>query len=121
MIMLSKIKSREGRGNTMYAIMKSGGKQYTVQEGARVRVEKLGVEPGEGVVIGEVLAVNNGERTVVGSPYVSGASVQGKVLCHGKERKVTVFKYKRRKDSKCKRGHRQQYTELLVEKIQVEA
>lgn len=104
----------------MYAIIESGGKQYTVREGQTVRLEKLAGEAGDQVTIGSVLAFNNGEQTVVGAPYVSGALVTGKVLAQAKARKVTIFKYKRRKDSKKKKGHRQPYTALMIEKIQVE-
>ncbi len=71
--------------------------------------------------IENVLAVNTGETTLIGSPYVSGAYINGKVVAQGRDKKVTVFKYKRRKDYKVKRGHRQPFTELLVEKITVEA
>ena len=105
----------------MYAIIESGGKQYTIKQGDRIRVEKLQGNAGDSVTIGTVLAINDGERMVTGSPYVAGASVVGKVLAQEKADKVIVFKYKRRKDSKKKRGHRQPYTELLVEKIEAGA
>jgi large subunit ribosomal protein L21 len=105
----------------MYAIIQSGGKQYRVTEGKKVKVEKLPKNPGEDVEIKEVLVVNDGANTVVGAPYVEGAHINGKVVSQGKARKVIVFKYKRRKDSKTKKGHRQPYTEVLVEKISLEA
>src|SRR5208283_4429204 len=105
----------------MYAIIESGGKQYRISEGTRVRVERLSGSADEEVTLGQVLVVNDGERTVVGAPYVAGASVTGKIVAQGKARKVTVFKYKRRKDTKKKKGHRQAYTELVIEKIQMEA
>lgn len=105
----------------MYAIIESGGKQYRISEGGRVRVEKLSGGADEEVTLGRVLAVNDGEKTVVGAPYVEGASVAGKIVAHGRAPKKTVFKYKRRKDTKKKRGHRQAYTEVLIEKIQLEA
>jgi large subunit ribosomal protein L21 len=105
----------------MYAIIESGGKQYRISEGTRVRVERLSGSADEEVTLGQVLAVNDGERTVVGAPYVPGASVTGKIVAQGKARKVTVFKYKRRKDTKKKKGHRQMYTDVVIEKIQVEA
>ena len=104
----------------MYAIIESGGKQYTIKQGDRIRVEKLQGNPGEDVTIGTILAVNDGERLVTGSPYVAGASLVGKVLAQEKADKVIVFKYKRRKDSKKKKGHRQAYTEILVEKIDLQ-
>ena len=105
----------------MYAIIQSGGKQYRVAEGRRVKLEKLTKNEGDEVQIKEVLVMNDGTNTVIGTPYVDGAFVQGKVVSNGKNRKVIVFKYKRRKDSKTKKGHRQAYTEVLVEKISLEA
>jgi large subunit ribosomal protein L21 len=105
----------------MYAIIESGGKQYTIKQGDKVRVEKLPGNAGDEIIIGTVLAINDGERMVTGSPYVLGASVKGKVLAQEKADKVTVFKYKRRKDTKKKKGHRQPYTEFLVETIQMGA
>ncbi len=105
----------------MYAIIKSGGKQYRIAEGTKVKLELFPNAVGEEVDIREVLVVNNGEQTLIGSPYVEGAYVHGKILSHGKARKVTIFKYKRRKDYKKKIGHRQPYTELFVEKIVTEA
>ncbi|MDR2018330.1 MAG: 50S ribosomal protein L21 [Syntrophobacterales bacterium] len=105
----------------MYAIIKNGGKQYRIAEGMKVRLELFPNAEGEEVDIREVLAVNNEAETLIGSPYVEGAHVQGKILSHGKARKVTTFKYKRRKDYKKKIGHRQPYTELFIEKIFVEA
>ncbi|OPY70522.1 MAG: 50S ribosomal protein L21 [Syntrophorhabdaceae bacterium PtaU1.Bin034] len=105
----------------MYAIIESGGKQYRVSEGEKVRIEKLPGSADEQVALGEVLVISDGEQTRVGSPYLQGASVTGKIVAQGKARKVTVFKYKRRKDSKKKKGHRQLFTELFIEKIQMEA
>ncbi len=105
----------------MYAIIESGGKQYRISEGAKVKVEKLSGNADEQITLGEVLVISDGERTLVGNPYVRGASVTAKVVAQGKARKVTIFKYKRRKDTKKKRGHRQAYTQLIIEKIQMEA
>jgi large subunit ribosomal protein L21 len=105
----------------MYAIVETGGKQYRVSEGTKVKVELLSGNADDQVSLGQVLVVADGEKTVIGSPYVEGASVTGKIVSQGKARKVIVFKYKRRKDSKKKKGHRQSYTELLIEKIQMEA
>lgn len=105
----------------MYAIVETGGKQYRVSEGTRVRVELLSGNADDQVSLGQVLVVGDGESTVIGTPYVEGASVTGKIVAQAKAKKVIVFKYKRRKDSKKKRGHRQPYTELLIEKIQMEA
>jgi large subunit ribosomal protein L21 len=105
----------------MYAIVASGGKQYRVTEGQKVRVEKLAGNADDQITLGEVLALNNGEQTLVGAPYVEGATVTGKIVAQGKARKVTIFKYKRRKDTKTKKGHRQPFTEVMIEKIQMEA
>ena len=105
----------------MYAIIQSGGKQYRIMEGEKVKVESLSGNADDQVTVGEVLLVNDGERTLVGTPYVEGASVTGRIVAHGRARKVTVFKYKRRKDTKKKKGHRQSFTELVIEKIQMEA
>jgi large subunit ribosomal protein L21 len=105
----------------MYAIIQSGGKQYRIAEGMKVKLELFPNAEGEEIDIREVLVVNNGEQVLIGSPYVEGAYVHGKILSHGRARKVTVFKYKRRKDYKKKMGHRQPYTELFVEKIYLEA
>ncbi len=101
----------------MYAIIESGGKQYTVKQGDKLRVEKLPGNAGDEITIGTVLVVKDGEQMVTGTPYVTGASVVGKVIAQERADKVTVFKYKRRKDTKKKKGHRQSYTEVLVEKI----
>lgn len=105
----------------MYAIIETGGKQYTVKQGDKIRVEKLAGSVGDEVTIGTVLYVNDGERAITGKPYVAGASIKGKVLAQEKADKVVVFKYKRRKDSKKMKGHRQPYTELLVERVEMEA
>ncbi|MGD0232690.1 MAG: 50S ribosomal protein L21 [Syntrophorhabdales bacterium] len=104
----------------MYAIIESGGKQYRIMEGEKVKIEKVPGNADEEVRLGEVLLVGDGERTLVGNPYVEGASVTGKIVAQGRARKVIVFKYKRRKDSKKKKGHRQAYTQLVIEKIEVE-
>lgn len=101
----------------MYAVVKTGGKQYRVQEGDVLFVEKLDVAVDSTVELTEVLAVG-GETLNVGAPLVEGAKVVAKVLAQGKAKKVTVFKYKRKKDYRRKNGHRQPYTKLVVEKIE---
>ena len=101
----------------MYAVVKTGGKQYRVQEGDVLFVEKLDVAVDSTVELTEVLAVG-GETLKVGDPLVEGAKVVAKVLAQGKAKKVTVFKYKRKKDYRRKNGHRQPYTKLVVEKIE---
>ena len=101
----------------MYAVVEAGGKQYRVQAGDRIRVEQLHVEPGSVVELDRVLLVGKDDSPVVGSPYVAGALVTAKVRNHGKEDKVIVFKYRRKKNYRRFRGHRQQYTDLTVESI----
>lgn len=102
----------------MYAVIQTGGKQYKVQEGDVLFVEKLDAEIDSNVELTEVLAVNKDGELVVGSPVVEGAKVVAKVLKQGKARKVIVFKYKPKKDSRKKNGHRQPYTKLQIEKIE---
>ena len=101
----------------MYAIVKTGGKQYKVAEGDVIFVEKLNANEGDVVTLNEVLACSKDGNLVVGAPTVEGASVTAKVAEQGKAKKVIVFKYKSKKDYRRKNGHRQAYTKLVVEKI----
>ncbi|MDK9709779.1 50S ribosomal protein L21 [Acidaminobacter sp.] len=101
----------------MYAIIVTGGKQYKVQEGDVFNIEKLNVEAGETVEFNEVLAVSGDEGVTVGNPVVAGAVVKASVVGNGKGKKITIFKYKRKKDYRKKQGHRQPYTRVLIEKI----
>ena len=101
----------------MKAIIVTGGKQYTVSEGDIIFVEKLGVEAEETVKFDEVLAVLDGENTKIGTPVVEGAKVESKVVKNGKAKKITVFKYKAKKNEKKKIGHRQPYTKVEITKI----
>jgi large subunit ribosomal protein L21 len=100
----------------MYAIIATGGKQYKVAEGDIIRVEKLGVEAGANVSFDQVLVVNNGELKV-GSPTVAGATVTASVVEEGKNKKVIVYRYKRKSGYHKKNGHRQSYTKVKIEKI----
>lgn len=102
----------------MYAIIATGGKQYKVQEGDIIFVEKLDAEAESTVEINDVLAVSKDGKLSVGTPTVDGAKVTATVLKHGKAKKVIVFKYKRKKDYRKKQGHRQPYTQLKIEKIE---
>ena len=102
----------------MYAVIKSGGKQYKVSPGDVVRVEKLENPAGSVVEFGEVLALSNGKTTTMGSPLVANARVSGTVVETGKAKKVLIFKYKRKKQYKVFRGHRQQYTAVKIESIE---
>ena len=100
----------------MYAIIETGGKQLKVEEGQSIFVEKLEAEDGSEVTFDKVLFVG-GDSVKVGAPYVDGATVTAKVDKQGKGRKITVFKYKPKKNYKRKQGHRQPYTKLTIEKI----
>ena len=100
----------------MYAIIATGGKQYKVAEGDVIRVEKLGAEAGETVTFDQVLFVNNGEAKV-GEPTVAGASVTASVVEEGKDKKVIVYKYKRKTGYHKKNGHRQAFTKVKIDKI----
>ncbi len=102
----------------MFAIIETGGKQYKVQEGDVIYIEKLDGNEGESVTFDRVLVVSGSEGLVTGSPVVSGAKVTGKVEKHGKGQKVLVFKYKAKKNYRRKQGHRQPYTKVTIEKIQ---
>ncbi len=100
----------------MYAIIETGGKQIKVEEGQVIYVEKLGADQGESVTFDKVLFVG-GENVQVGSPTVSGATVTAKVEKQGRQKKITVFKYKAKKNYRKKQGHRQPYTKVVIEKI----
>jgi large subunit ribosomal protein L21 len=99
---------------SMYAVIKSGGKQYRVASGQKVRVEKLPAEVGAELVLDQVLAIGEGEAMQLGAPLVAGASVKAKVVAHGRGDKVRIFKLKRRKHYQKHQGHRQAYTELEI-------
>ena len=101
----------------MYAVIKTGGKQYRVSEGERLKIEKLELEPGKKVTFNEVLMIADGENVQVGSPLVEKASVEAKVISQGKGKKVNILKFKRRKQSMKKQGHRQLFTEIQIGKI----
>ncbi|MCF6096613.1 50S ribosomal protein L21 [Thermovorax subterraneus] len=103
----------------MYAIIETGGKQYRVSEGDVIRVEKLCAQEGEMIELDQVLAVSDGEKLMVGQPVLENAKVKATVLKHGKGKKVIVFKYKPKKNYRRKKGHRQPYTEIRIEKIEV--
>ena len=100
----------------MYAIIKHGGKQYKVQEGDILNLDKMSLEPKATVEITEVLAVNAGELKM-GAPFVEGAKVTAEVINEGRDRKAVIFKKRRRKDSKVKRGFRRDFTRVRITKI----
>lgn len=101
----------------MYAIIKSGGKQYRVQSGEQLRVETLEAEVGAAVAFDQVLMVGAGDAVRVGAPLVAGAQVKATVLAHGRGDKVRIFKLRRRKHYQKSQGHRQNYTEVRIDDI----
>lgn len=102
----------------MYAIIKTGGKQYKVAEGDVIFVEKLDAAEGDAVTFDEVLTVVNDGEVKLGKPNVEGAKVTGKVAAQGKARKIRVFKYKAKSNYRKRQGHRQPYTKVSIEKIE---
>ncbi len=101
----------------MYAVIKTGGKQYRVSQGDILKVEKLDGEVGSSIEIGEVLAVGEGEGIKVGAPTVEGAMVVAEILAQGKNKKVIIFKKRRRKGYAKKQGHRQLFTSIKINEI----
>ena len=105
----------------MYAIIETCGKQYKVSEGDVVFFEKLEAEEGKKVKFDNVILVSDGKKVEVGTPYVKGAKVEGKVIAHGKAKKIIVFKYKAKKNYRRKQGHRQPYTKVEITSIKLAA
>jgi large subunit ribosomal protein L21 len=103
---------------TVYAIIQTGGKQYRVQSGETIRVERIEANPGEQVTFKEILLLGGDGALRVGAPYVEGASVQGTVVAQGRLSKIRVFKYKKRKHYRRTKGHRQYNTTLRIDTIQ---
>ena len=101
----------------MYAVVVTGGKQYRVCPGDKIRVEKLNVEAGESVCLDKVLVLGGEGETMVGAPYVEGAAVNAEVVANGKADKVIIFKYKAKKDYRKKQGHRQPYTLVEIKAV----
>ena len=102
----------------MYAIIETGGKQYKVQEGDVLSVEKLDVQVGETITFDRVLGVSKEDVFIAGTPFVEGAVVSATVDRNGKGKKITVFKYKAKKNYRRKQGHRQPFTQLVIGKIE---
>lgn len=102
----------------MYAIIETGGKQYRVKEGDILKIEKLDISEGETVEFDKVLALSKEDSFSVGRPFLENAKVMGKVVEHGKEKKIIVYKYKAKKNYRKKQGHRQPFTKVKIEGIQ---
>ena len=105
------------RNFLMYAVIKTGGKQYRVAAGDKLKIEQIAADVGGDVTFSEVLAVGNGADLVVGAPLVSGATVVAKVVAHGRGEKVRIFKMRRRKHYQKRQGHRQNFTEVEISTI----
>ncbi len=101
----------------VFAVVETGGKQYKVSEGDVIYVEKLGVEAGSDITLNTVLAVSGDDGIKVGAPYVDGCTVEANVVKNDKAKKITIIKYKSKKNEKKKMGHRQPYTKLQIKKI----
>ena len=105
----------------MYAVVNSGGKQYKVQEGEVLRVEKIPGNVGSSVVFDKVLMIADGDKVNIGQPVLDNALVEGHIVEQGKAKKIIVFKYKRRKRYRRKQGHRQQFTAVKIDSIKTKA
>ena len=103
----------------MFAVFRSGGKQFRAQPGSLIRIPSIEAEPGDAVTFDEVLLASDNDAVKVGEPLVDGAKVTAEVVRHGRDRKIIVFKRKRRKGYRRKQGHRQGFTEIRVEEVVV--
>jgi large subunit ribosomal protein L21 len=103
----------------MYAVFRAGGKQFRAEPGKKIRIPSMEVEPGESVTFDDILLTSDGKDVQVGAPLVKGAKVKAEVVRNGRDRKIIVFKRKRRKGFRRKQGHRQGFTEIRVEEILV--
>jgi large subunit ribosomal protein L21 len=102
----------------MYAVVRSGGKQYRIEPGQRVRLERVPGAEGDAIELGEVLLIGGEGEPRIGQPLLAGAKAVGRIVGQGRGPKITLFKMKRRKNYRRKQGHRQSYTEILVESIE---
>lgn len=103
----------------MYAVIKTGGKQYRVSAGQKLKIEQIPADIGQEIALDQVLSVGEGEAIKIGTPFVPGASVKATVLAQGRHDKITVFKLRRRKHYKKTQGHRQNYTEIRIDAVAV--
>ena len=102
----------------MYAVIKTGGKQYRVSPGQKLKVEQIPADIGQEITLDHVLSVGEGDTIKIGNPYVSGAVVKATVLAQGRHKKIKVFKMRRRKGYRRTQGHRQNYTELSIDAVE---
>lgn len=103
----------------MYAVIKTGGKQYKVAVGEKIKLEQIAAEEGQEIVFDQVLAIGNGTDIKVGTPLVAGATVKAKVIAQGRDKKVKIFKMRRRKHYQKRQGHRQHFTQVQIEALNV--
>ena len=101
----------------MLAVIKTGGKQYLISPGQKIKIEKIDKKEGSEITFNKILLLEKGNKLEIGDPLVKGAKVIGKVISHGKSKKLIVFKYKAKKRYKVKKGHRQPFTEVQITKI----
>ncbi|MFK5892452.1 MAG: 50S ribosomal protein L21 [Pseudomonadota bacterium] len=101
----------------MYAVIKTGGKQYKVSEGETLKIEKLNAEAGTSIDLNEVLMVADGDDVKIGTPFLDGGKVSATIESHGRHKKIRIIKFKRRKHYRRQMGHRQDFTEIKIEKI----
>ena len=101
----------------MYAVIKTGGKQYRVAAGEKIKIEQIAADVGQEIVIDQVLAVGNGAELQIGTPLVAGASVKATVVAQGRHDKVRIFKMRRRKHYQKRQGHRQNFTEIQISAV----
>jgi large subunit ribosomal protein L21 len=101
----------------MYAVVKTGGKQYKVAAGQKFKVEQIAADVGQEIVLDQILAVGNGGDILIGAPLVPGATIKATIVAQGRHDKVRIFKMRRRKHYQKRQGHRQNYTELLIGEI----
>ena len=105
----------------MYAIVETGGKQYQMEEGRYLKVELLDGEENSKVTFDKIVMIANGKKSKIGQPYVKGASIEGTILTHDKEKKIIVYKQRPKKGYRKKQGHRQGYTKVMITKIRTSA
>jgi len=103
----------------MLAVIRTGGKQYLVSPGQKIKIEKIDKKEGSEITFNEVLLLEKQKKVEIGTPLVKGAKVTGKILSHGKGKKVIIFKYKPKTRYKIKKGHRQPFTEIEITKIEI--
>jgi large subunit ribosomal protein L21 len=103
----------------MYAVFQSGSKQYRAFEGQKVRIDKLDIDPGKVIEINKVMMVSNGQEIKIGSPSIPSCKVRAEVLNHGRDKKIKIIKFRRRKHSRKQQGHRQWFTEVKITSIEI--